>query len=972
MSTNYCFMGLRVCCNLSRYTVSLSNLLTDYGTLKNVDLNGPLHPLFNRARWEVTNDEYRLLLPSMRLASNLIEIGMPWISNFLPSDKLWPKPVDSDKDIWDQPAVIPVNPRPSEKDIKAAREELSKIAGSVRWQINYQMWRQSRFDHVDMPFQWMGITRLVDTPRPWEVTTYEDIVAADIASHDKGLDRRPLIVGIMGEYVKTLRRVYPGSEEHHRATFMAAITMTHEIGHVVYHSDFRALNPNLLREPYVGNDCSSELGFSFTCSIFGWHPQARVGEWGTIELLHWEPKYTMDMKGRPLYKELYAMSMKYPDDLLSQAFWDDLGDPRNMKSIEEFEATQLELSPAYDIEEHRVPIKRVPDWSYSFVIREPEWNDRTFRLKGFRKGDDVKGLTHEEIEHARDTTGNAGNTPLEALSDEAIAYRKRIVRLIHHGDLGEDDDPEEFASDLVPDDSPELTGIPQIDVDDGVIEEDVDTPIKIPGYTAAQDDEVTRIEVTYLAGASTSPAVNFNKRVRFDDGKTSGERKKPKTGKSSCSKSDYTDVEDFLEQVTPYQIAKWSRIQAHQYCIKNNLRSFPEIKQDVYWQSTRLDLTKDAEMAIAVRICDFKYQQASQLPIFAGDDDALAVISESSLKYVPHMTLFDLQAQCAALGLQSNGNHTVLVRRVIDGRRAAMPADPPKDYVRKPQQPEDRTHTGLIELLHSYDLPTWGTKNALIERARRNQSDEQRLAAGEPRVSINTRPSQPHRTDKQGFEHYSFLAKLTHSTVTALKSALSIAGDFRPDAVLTLFFYPNASDILEDGKKLSEYQHRDWTNLRLKVGAKWRFGPGSLSAHPIDLTKPGHPTLYWGKYITPPPAPVVVLNRVDARAKEIREGAPLTVLEKFERIRTRVPALDRLVTYKDFQGKRKTRHTIDILGEVEDLEELEEGRDGRVGKEGEGKPFGLVDTKIPLAKKRKRNPLSHMAAIYDHVEHFRF
>ncbi|KAK4178171.1 hypothetical protein QBC36DRAFT_377025 [Triangularia setosa] len=63
-----------------------------------------------------------------------------------------------------------------------------------------------------------------------------------------------------------------GGEEYCRTAFMVAVTMLHELGHVVYWQDFRAMNRRL-SEPLYGGDLEMELGDSLIASIFGgWKP----------------------------------------------------------------------------------------------------------------------------------------------------------------------------------------------------------------------------------------------------------------------------------------------------------------------------------------------------------------------------------------------------------------------------------------------------------------------------------------------------------------------------------------------------------------------------------------------------------------------------------------------------------------------------------------------------------------------------
>jgi hypothetical protein len=67
---------------------------------------------------------------------------------------------------------------------------------------------------------YMGVTRHVDTgDEPWEPLDFDTVVASDKALQAQGKLRRPLIIGIMGEYVTALKESDPSSERHIRAVF---------------------------------------------------------------------------------------------------------------------------------------------------------------------------------------------------------------------------------------------------------------------------------------------------------------------------------------------------------------------------------------------------------------------------------------------------------------------------------------------------------------------------------------------------------------------------------------------------------------------------------------------------------------------------------------------------------------------------------------------------------------------------------
>lgn len=162
-------------------------------------MTGELHTLFDRHRWLCTDEEYQILRPSMRLSSYLIGVGMQWIANFLPADKIY-----NQTGHRYPPVEVPFNDKPSAKDIQIAKDELDELADSITWRVNYEMYRSTGFDGKGEALEWMGITRLVDSgpsspSNVWQETRYEEILDADQISQDEGKDRRPLVIGIMGE-----------------------------------------------------------------------------------------------------------------------------------------------------------------------------------------------------------------------------------------------------------------------------------------------------------------------------------------------------------------------------------------------------------------------------------------------------------------------------------------------------------------------------------------------------------------------------------------------------------------------------------------------------------------------------------------------------------------------------------------------------------------------------------------------------
>lgn len=188
-----------------------------------------LSPFFDKRRWkDVSEDDYNLLLPSMQLASNLLRAGEDFLTFLVPSNRVHNRLEGKRRD---NPNAYVIPPdRFDEAELRETREELKEIAKVVKWQLNDTMAKDK---------QWLGITRLVTEdkwgPRPWTDLNVDAVDSSDQELVDQGLFRRPLIIGIMKEYVDALKSLPNDSEARLRATFLAAITMAHEIAHAVWH-----------------------------------------------------------------------------------------------------------------------------------------------------------------------------------------------------------------------------------------------------------------------------------------------------------------------------------------------------------------------------------------------------------------------------------------------------------------------------------------------------------------------------------------------------------------------------------------------------------------------------------------------------------------------------------------------------------------------------------------------------------------
>ncbi|KAK0645659.1 hypothetical protein B0T16DRAFT_328262 [Cercophora newfieldiana] len=300
-------------------------------------LEGDIHPIFSNWVIPDTNGEAESLRRELRqpllLASRILEtVGLPWLSEFCIDDifrRGYPGPNDPQgppSDHPDRQGDIPcANPEVIVRHHRAAWatprlvrawlsttdwELRSNLPSYVQWQLNESMFSS---------FGWVGYTCRHQQAREMsaEDTPLRDrpdaIMAADKEARERGATSRFLTVLIMKEYVFRLcelRRLGRlGREEYLFTAFMAAVTVLHELGHVIYWRDFRALNRRMT-EPFFGGDLEMELGDSFIASIFGgWVPVPIANEnrfrlRGTFEEgIAWKEHLSWDYhKTRPRYR----------------------------------------------------------------------------------------------------------------------------------------------------------------------------------------------------------------------------------------------------------------------------------------------------------------------------------------------------------------------------------------------------------------------------------------------------------------------------------------------------------------------------------------------------------------------------------------------------------------------------------------------------------------------------------------------
>ncbi|KAK3319301.1 hypothetical protein B0H66DRAFT_640535 [Apodospora peruviana] len=291
------------------------------------DLAGNIHPVFHS--WVVPGagghdgEEVKACWLELRqpllLASRILKTaGIQWLSEFCIDDifgasysgrqeqdeQIDQEFKDRESTIPETPAVIVRHHRASWATSKLARKWLASTAHELRtvlpqyiqWQLDPDMFR---FEN--------GPAAIEALDHPETIRTMDEV------AYQGGATGCFMSVLVMKEYVSRLsvlrRSGRFGGEEYMFTAFMVAVTVLHELGHVIYWRDFRAFNRQMT-EPYFGGDLEMELGDSFMASIFGgWvpvpveTPPHNFQHRGTFEGgLAWKQHLTWDLhKSRPQY-----------------------------------------------------------------------------------------------------------------------------------------------------------------------------------------------------------------------------------------------------------------------------------------------------------------------------------------------------------------------------------------------------------------------------------------------------------------------------------------------------------------------------------------------------------------------------------------------------------------------------------------------------------------------------------------------
>lgn len=753
--------------------------------VKAPSLSKPVHALFRRERWRVNDKEYKTLLPAMRLASNLIEVGMPYIANFLPGDDLL-----EDSQFSMEGVEVPVEKNPTHGKIKGAREALDEIADNVHWELDWNMYTV---------FGSWGMNFITNQEHPYKKEDPSMILGSDRDLARRGIGIRPVTIVLARHYFDTILKTEPDSEEHLRAVWHCGITMAHEIGHTILIHDTRWFSMDC-SEPYVGNDAFSELGLAFIGWIFsGCNPETVKRGPNAFKFdapLYWRKEKQTTDKKRELYRVHYSISTRYLQDLLTQSFWNSLGDGPGF-----FARAKAKIKPVLETGKPKPAIAIVPD----FWVKE---KGRPFKRKLINtdKRTDKVAIWKNEY---RDR-GDRGEEALESLSwaELDLAFENQKLTNMRVPDFESDEDE-----------------------DDADTYDDEGYPVRqtrfVPpaGANPPAEDEKSeyhmRVEVAY-----THREWSHTKRPREDDEDDEEEQafKRPKRGhrvkvpydsdESDPDDDDKTLEDELLDISVPFIENSYTRRQANEFCKEFGLRPFAGVPRFTAWQEGQLNRQDDDDRGIISQIRVFllnrliekhKSDKKSELKI-------RQVIADSTRDW----DLEDLFDYCQNNGLNYDEDEDVyedVIERIsdhMDNEMHLIKGYPGKDKSPSPSIDSDAELDEPLkgdwdefqfkDFFLEHDLPTWGNLRVFRERYY-GYRFEQKHDYPRPRDTSYILAV----TNPGGVELYSWLVNIYTRNVQDLKNALFCMATLPSNSVLHLAIErPYDDNNLPDTKLLYE------------------------------------------------------------------------------------------------------------------------------------------------------------------------
>jgi hypothetical protein len=720
-----------------------------------------------------------------------------------------------------------------------------------------------------------------------------------------------------------LTQLQPGSEDHLRATFLAAITMTHEIGHVVFQQDFRSLDYDSVQgyEPWVGRDCWAELGLSYIGWIFsGYNPiPCAIGNfdhpWDFHAPLAWFKQFTIDE--RPLYETAYSIGIKYLEEVLSNGFWLSLGNSEDNKFSK---AARRKLHPALDSVEPRPATAMLPQWKWS-RHEGPLWKTK-FNDRRATSGPIV---TPEEVQWEQAQLEIRYPHTRTILWNGHLNTRFNLLEAAHKDEGGKVGPGPSINLNTEPSlNSLREPDLPPREMDDGFISPDLPKD--------QRESTNVLLTVRYRPETILTPPPRGSRKTYMNDPND------PEKGERFNGEDyDPNNLTAILDNKVDHKIPRMTCEQAFEYCEARNIRFGLDYQDDDTWQKSRLGWTEDGNWGLIQRIKRYSFHRLEER--FKDSPSKLVQIKEFASRNREWLdqNLVDFSE---IHGLSTNGdthNREIRVQTWmemdLEAARAALPEREAENFTQTSKYShsvydEDLTKWSEADFMAFFSaskLPTWGSRDTWEQRVCRFRKEEE--AGGEvSRWAINQDALGIVLRTRNGVEIYRFEANLRRTSVAILKTELLVIGMFPSDSILDLYFGPDRQNALEDDKPLSFYEGKTFRDMWLEV-RRAEFDDGRLNADEEPL-------------VYEPPTPVRKVSSVRCtapdpslkRTYDIMEGnvAP-TITERMQQVGQ---LASRLIQATEAVGRRDILHTYlkgrkstsgaEMLDDLEDLEELQE------------------------------------------------
>ncbi|KAH8659114.1 hypothetical protein BGZ60DRAFT_414574 [Tricladium varicosporioides] len=571
----------------------------------------------------------------MRLASYFIEVAIPHIASFLPTDQIFAYLEKGEP-------VITKKKEFSVQELVVTKAELENLAENIHWEIDYDMYETRGM--------W-GINLKTSQHKPWVQENYSMIAESDKALKMQGATCRHLTIGVAGQYIDTIRNTAQNSEVHLRAVWHAAVTLAHEVGHAIFGQDFR-WNSVDGAEPWVGDMCWAELGFAMMDFVFsGYNPDTMNVESQAALFrrpLVWrkERKVAALERERPFYERFYAINNDYMEATLTQSFWDNIAKSTNNGVIKNGRTC---LRPR--ISQHSA-YADFPDFECPMGMAMYDEDEAPVEWKASKYPD-------------RSPIPNT----LDVLTPEEIAYAVRLseqeesqngqnggnLSHIFDGDKDRDDD-DEGDYDLA-----RLKGKPKGLSSSVKSHPSSEEPIHLELYDPKRsidlrgEDEFVELPVTYRQVATEGDVTSFRKRLHMGNGHEDRQHTKKFRREQIIEEDDdeRDEVVAISVKTSTLRIgSRFTRLQADAYCKKHNIKSYRQMKFGQDWAAEHpiMEDPIDRDIIFPIR----RHMLEEQAKSFNGGAEVLDVFRRAIAKRA--WSYEDIIDFCCLQGLPFTGN----------------------------------------------------------------------------------------------------------------------------------------------------------------------------------------------------------------------------------------------------------------------------------------------------------------------------